>query len=105
MKLQIVEYSVPSVIDRNMNYCYILELDEKGIVWCSSTQKLETEKVIGILNRKLLDEHIDLNMEHLVKFNMVGTVPKILFVEDVSDSFLKEIFVERRKKAIEEDFK
>ena len=106
MKLQIVEYRVPIILEGNIHYRYMLELDEKAILWTlPSPMKKELKSVYNRLMSKLLDENIDHNMEHYVKFNNInGVESEVIFETEVSDSFLKELYIEKRIKAIEKDF-
>ena len=70
MKLQIVEYRVPNMLEGNIHYRYMLELDEKAILWTPPAPiKKELKQVYNRLMSKLLDENIDHNMEHYVMLN------------------------------------
>ena len=108
MKLQIVEYKTPNMLEGNTHYRYMLELDGKVVLWTySSSQPTELKQVYNILMTKLLDENIDYNLEHFMKFNInmiPGCERKVIFEGEVSDSYLKELYVEKRMKAIEKDF-
>lgn len=54
---------------------------------------------------KLLDDNIDYNMEHYVKFNKWhGLEVEVIFETEVSDAYLKELYIEKRMKAIEKYF-
>ena len=64
MKLQIVEYRAPNMLEGNIHYRYMLELDEKLILWSPpSPIKKELKQVYNKLMEKLLDDNIDYNME------------------------------------------
>lgn len=106
MKLQIVEYRVINVLGGYVNYHYILEFDEKYILWTPPTpSKKELKKVYSILMNKLLDKNIDLNPEHWVKLGKLkGIDRKVLFEQEVPETYLKELKIERRIKEIEKDF-
>lgn len=81
MKLQIVEYRAPNMLEGNIHYRYMLELD-KRVVLCTppSPMKKELKNVYNILMSKLLDENIDYNMEHYVKFNKLpGIEIEVIF--------------------------
>ena len=106
MKLQIVEYRMPNQLEGNIHYRYMLELDEKAILWTPpAPTKKEQKQVYNILMDKLLDDNIDYNMEHYVKFNkIIGVESEVIFEKEVSDAYLKELYVEKRMKAIEKDF-
>ena len=106
MKLQIVEYRAPNILEGYIHHRYMLELDEKAIL-CTppSPMKKELKQVYNILMDKLLDENIDYNMEHYVKLNKwPGIEKEVIFEKEVSDSYLKELYIEKRMKDIEEDF-
>lgn len=106
MKLQIVEYRAPNMLEGYINYRYMFELDEKAILWTpSSPMKKELKQVYNKLMSKLLDENIDYNMEHYIKFNdLPGIEKEVIFETKVSDAYLKELYIEKRIKAIEKDF-
>ena len=107
MKLQIVEYRVPIILEGNIHYRYMLELDEKAILWTPPAPiKKELKQVYNILMEKLLDDNIDYNMEHYVMLNKwPGIECEVIFETEVSDSYLKELYIEKRMKSIEQDFK
>ena len=107
MKLQIVEYRAPNMLEGYILYRYMLELDEKAILWTPpSPMKKELKEVYNILIDKLLDENKDYNIEHYIKLNVwPGIEKEVIFETKVSDSYLKELYIEKRIKAIEEDFK
>lgn len=106
MKLQIVEYRAPNMLEGNIHYRYMLELDEKVILWTPQAPiKKELKEVYNILMDKLLDDNIDYNMKHYIKFNkIIGVESEVMFETEVSESYLKELYVEKRMKAIEKDF-
>lgn len=107
MKLQIVEYSALNVLEGAIHYRYMLELDEKTVLWTPPTpKKKELKKVYSILMNNLLNKYTDYNMEHYVKINKwPGLERKVIFEKEVSDAFLKELCIKQRIQAIEEDFK
>lgn len=106
MKLQIVEYRAPNMLEGNIHYRYMLELDEKIVLWTPpSPMKKEPKMVYNILMSKLLDENIDCNMEHYIKLNKwPGIEIEVIFEKEVSDAYLKELYTEKRMKDIEKDF-
>jgi hypothetical protein len=107
MKLQIVEYSAPNMLEGNRHYRYMLELDEKGILWTQpAPTKKELKQVYNILLDKMLDYNIDYYMEHFVTpTKLPGIERQVIFETEVSDAYFKELYIEKRKKAIEKDFK
>ena len=106
MKLQIVEYRAPNMLEGNIHYRYMLELDEKVVLWIPPEPiKKEPKSVYNELMSKLLDENIDYNMEHYIKLNEWPGIEKdVIFETKVSDAYLKELYIEKRMKAIEKDF-
>lgn len=106
MRLRIVEYSAHDILNGNKNYRYILELDERCVLWLHSKEKTETEQVIRLL-MKSLEHEIDYNMEHYVTINdnIPGLEKEIIFEQEVSDTFLKELKIKRRIEDLAEDFK
>ena len=106
MKLQIVEYRAPNILEGYIHYRYMLELDEKVVLWTPlSPMKKELKSVYNILMSKLLDENTDYNMEHYIKLNKwPGIECEVIFEKEVSDTYLKELSIERRMKAMEKDF-
>lgn len=106
MKLQIVEYGAPNMLEGNIHYRYMLELDEKVILWTQpALTKKELKQVYNILMEKLLDDNIDYNMEHYILLNKwPGLEREVIFETEVSDAYLKELYIEKRMKAIEKDF-
>ena len=106
MKLQIVEYRAPNILEGNIHYRYMLELDEKAILWTTpAPTKKDLKQVYNILMKKLLDDNIDYNIEHYVKFNkIIGLESEVIFETEVSESYLKELYIEKRMKSTEQDF-
>lgn len=106
MKLQIVEYRVINVLGGYVNYHYILEIDEKYVLWTNpSPVKKELKDVYSLLMNKLLDENTDLNPEHWSKLGKLkGVDRQVLFEQEVPETYLKELKIERRIKEIEKDF-
>lgn len=106
MKLQIVEYKFQNILEGNILYRYMLELDEKAVLWIPPTPTKESsEKVYSILMNKMLDKNTDLKFEHCVRLsNIPGVNREVIFEKEVSDTFLKELYIERKMKDIEEDF-
>lgn len=106
MKLQIVEYREQNMLEGNILYRYMLELDEKFVIWTPPLPiKKEPKKICNKLMDKLLDDNMDRNLEHYVKLNKwPGLEREVIFEKEVPDAYLKELYIERRMKAIEEDF-
>lgn len=109
MKLQIVEYKTPNMLEGNIHYRYMLGLDGRVICWTGpSSTKRELKEVYSILMDKLLDGIPDLNPEHYMKFDVKmipGCETEVIFEGEVSNTYWKELYTERKMKAIEEDFK
>lgn len=108
MKLQIVEYRVLNQLEGNIHHRYMLELDGRVIRWSgSSATKRELKEVYNILMNNWSDAIKDFNPENYPKMNVKmipGCEKEVIFEQEVSDSFLKELYIERRMKDIEEDF-
>ena len=107
MKLQIVEYRALNMLEGVINYRYILELDEKIVLWTPSTpKKKEPKEAYRMLIKEMLNKNIDYNMEHYVKLNnWPGVEREVIVEEELSDSYLKELHIKQRIQDIEEDFK
>ena len=107
MKLQIVEYKMLDLLERNILYRYILYIDERAVVWTGSTsEKFSGEKVYDKLSQYLTNECKDYNINSYPRYNHIsGAKEDVVFEKEVSDSYLKELYVETRIKALAEDFK
>lgn len=107
MKLQIVEYEIKNYLEGNIDYRYMLELDESVVLWTCYKTPIELKVVYDKLINRLLDENIDYDLKHGMKFNIhmnPGLERKVLFEKEVSDTFLKELYVERKLNKIKEMF-
>lgn len=108
MKLQIVEYKTPDMLEGNIHHRYMLELDGRVICWTGPTpNKRGLREVYSLLMNKLLDGIPDLNIEHYMKFDgkmIPGWEKEVIFEREVSDAYWKELYSERRMKEIEKDF-
>jgi len=107
MKLQIVEYKIPDLLEVNINYRYVLYVDGRALVWSdSSIGKLPSEVVYDKLTQYLANNCKDYNIHSYTKYqNIFGFGGEVVFEKEVSDSYLKELYNARRMKALEEDFK
>lgn len=107
MKLQIVEYRALNILEGNIHYRYMLELDEKAVLWTTPTAtKKEPKKVYSTLMSNLSNKYTDYNMEHYVTIDKwPGLEREVLFEKEVSDAFLKELHIKQRIQAIEGDIK
>lgn len=108
MKLQIVEYKKYDQINMCERYRYTLELDGRLMLQFESMnvsfpQDYVTNKLMASV--RLLT---DLDLEHYNIFNgdkLPEIRKKVLFVQEVSDHYLKDLMIQQRIKDIEGDFK
>ena len=108
MKLQIVEYKTYDQMNMCERYRYTLELDGRLMLQFESMnisfqQDYVTNKLIESV--RLLT---DLDLEHYNIFNgnkLPDISKKVLFEQEVSDHYLKDLMIQQRIKDIEGDFK
>ena len=108
MKLQIVEYKVHNIMSFNPVYTYTLELDGKRIIQTSSTTELTKERIANLLLDKIPDLIRSFNIKdypYSVDKSFPGLRYKVIFEQEVSNSFLKELYTKHRIEDMEEDFK
>ena len=107
MKLQIIEYKLSDPVNMCDRYRYTLELDGRlmlqfELMNVSAPHDFAIKKLMSYL--RLLT---DLDLEHYNRFN-IGKTPgiskKILFEQEVSDHYLKDLKIQQRIKDIEGDF-
>ena len=107
IKLQIVEYKLTDLLNGCDRYRYTLEIDGRLMLQFESMDvSLPQDYVINKLlnNLRLLT---DLDLEHYNRFNIgkvQGISKKILFEQEVSDHYLKDLKIQERIKDIEGDF-
>lgn len=107
MKIQIVEYKLHTPTSLSVINRYTLELDNRVLL------QFDFENIslpVDYVTKKLMS-HLrlltDYDLENYKRFhidNLTGISKKILLEQEVSDSFLKELYVEKKMKAIEGDF-
>lgn len=108
MKLQLVEYKSFDQLNMCDMYRYTLELDGRLMLRFETMNlRVPMDDVIKKLmaSLRLLT---DFNLEHYNKFNfdkMPGISKKVLFEQEVPDTYLKNLCIESRIKQIQEDFK
>lgn len=108
MKIQIVEYKKYDQINMCERYRYTLELYGRLMLQFESMnvsfpQDYVTNKLMTSV--RLLT---DLDLEHYNIFNgnkLTGIIKKVLFEQEVSDHYLKDLIIQQRIKDIEGDFK
>lgn len=108
MKLQIIEYKIPSLLEGNILYRYILYIDGRTLAWTGSTpEKSSGEKVYDKLTQYLANNCKYLDINDYPMFNRIddGLEQDVVFEKEVCDSYLKELYVKTRIQDIEEDFK
>ena len=106
MKLQIVEYCVPSILEGFMKYRYVLQLDERALAWSVSRERrLQLNDVYDTLTMHLLNGNLDYNLEHYPEVGpLYGIECEVIYEQEVSNSYLKDLYVKSRIKEIEGDF-
>ena len=106
MKLQIVEYKMSNLLERNIQYRYILCIDRRAVIWSGNVpEKSSGEKVYDKLSSDLANNCKDYNINSYPRFNRIpGEESNVVFEKEVCDSYLKELYVETKMKAIEKDF-
>ena len=107
MKLQIVEYKLTDIFNGCCRYRYTLEIDRRLILQFESMDKRFPKDYI---TNKLINNAryiTDQNLEHYPRFN-TDNIPdisnKILFEQEVSDHYFKDIKIQQRIKELERDF-
>ena len=107
MKLQIVEYRYDDIMNGEKHYRYTLEIEGRAITWTGSRAKKSSgAEVYNNLTTYLSNNCIEYNINHYPRYNNIpGVESEVIFEQEVSDKFLKEMFVDRRIKELEEDFK
>lgn len=105
IKLQVVEYESYDLRVACYKYRYILELDGRWMLHLVSVNTiLPTDYVIKELMKKV---HLltDIDLEHYNRFNkMPGIAKKVLFEQEVSDHYLKDLKIQQRINDLEKDF-
>ena len=108
MKLQIVEYKIDNIMSFNPLYTYTLELDGKRIIQSSSTTELTKKRIANLLLDKIPDLIRSFNINdypYSVDKSFPGLRYKVIFEQEVSNLFLKELYTKHRIEDMEEDFK
>lgn len=107
MKLQIIEYKLSDLVNMCDRYRYTLELDGRLMLQFES---MDVSLPQDYVTNKLMDSVrllTDLDLEHYNRFNIdktPGISKKILFEQEVSDHYLKDLKIQQRIKDIEGDF-
>lgn len=105
MKLQIIEICGVDILNDNKNYEYILEIDERLIVMTTYRAKKTADEAYKDLSLYFFNSCHDFNLEH---YGLLGIRPeldmKVIAEQEVSDTYLKDLYIESRKKSIDEDF-
>lgn len=108
MKLQIVEYEIRDCTNICNRHRYILEMDGRVMLQFESEVELTKEFVIAKLIKNIKILH-DLDIEHYPKLNIdknpsIFNKKTIIFEQEVSDHYLKDLKIQQRIKEIEGDF-
>jgi hypothetical protein len=106
MKLQIIEICAVDELHDIKIYKYILEIDERHIVSTSiNIAKKTADEAYKDLSLIFFNSCHDFNPEH---YCLLGIIPeldmKVIAEQEVSDTFLKDLYVDVRMKSIDEDF-
>lgn len=106
MKLEIVEFRMIDILNDTCNYRYVLELNERLLYFITAPRQQTPDRIYDRLMNHFLESNIDYNLEHYTLYGPIqGIDYKVIFEQEVSDTYLKDLYIERRMKAIEEDFK
>lgn len=106
MKLQIVEFRINDILNGTFNYRYVLELNERLLLITTSPTQQTPDRIYNTLMNNFLEYIIDYNLEHYTLYNpIVGIDYKVIFEQEVPDTYLKDLYTESRLKDIEKDFK
>ena len=106
MKLQIIEISYCDLQDGCWHYRYLLEIDRRLVAITENTTKeMNKDEAYYTLTRKFLEESFDTNLEHYNRFNQMSEVGwKVIFEQEVSDHYLKDLKIQQRINELEKDF-
>lgn len=105
MKLQIVEFIMNDILNGTRNYRYVLELNERLLFSITSPTEQTPYRIYNLLMNQFLESNIDYNLEHYTLYGpIVGIDYKVIFEQEVPDTYLKDLYTESRMKAIEGDF-
>ena len=106
MKLQIIEISYCDLQDGCWHYRYLLELDERLVATTENTIKeMNKDEAYETMIRFLFDKSFDTNLEHYNRFNQLsGLSWKVIFEQEVSDHYLKDLIIQKRINELEKDF-
>lgn len=107
MKLQIVEYKFTYPVNMRARYRYALELDGKLMLLFEtmdvSLQPDYTIKKLMTSIRLLTD--FDLGHYNAIYYDKIpGISKKVIFEQEVSDHYLKDLKIQRRIEDLERDF-
>ena len=107
MKLQIVEYKVTDLLDGCDRYRYTLELDGRvllyfGPVDVSIQHDFAINKLMSSI--RLLTDY-DLNHYNAINYDKIpGINKKVIFEQEESDHYLKDLKIQERIEDLERDF-
>ena len=105
MKLQIVEFRMIDILNGTCNYRYVLELNGRLLFFTTSPTQQTPDRIYNRLMHHLLESNIDYNLEHYTLYGKIeGINYKVIFEQEVPDTYLKDLYTESRLKDIEEDF-
>lgn len=105
MKLQIVEFRMIDMLNGTCNYHYLLGLNGRLLFSTTSPTQQTPDRIYNILMLQFLESNIDYNLEHYTLYGPIeGINYKVIFEQEVTDTYLKYLYTELRLKDIEGDF-
>ena len=105
MKLEIVEFKLNDILNGTCNYRYVLELNQRLLFSITSPTQQSQDRICNRLMHHFLESNIDYNLEHYILYGPIeGINYKVIFEQEIPDTYLKDLYTERRMKAIEGDF-
>ena len=107
MKLQVVEYKLTDLLNGCDRYRYTLELDGRLMLMFESMD-VSVSRDVAIMKFMIhLRLLTDYDLEHYSRFNydkIPGISKKVIFEQEVSDHYLKDLKIQRRIEDLERDF-
>lgn len=107
MKLQIVEYKLSDSVNMCDRYRYTLELDDRALLHFESMDFSMPDDCVIKKLMPYIRLLTDYDLEHYNRFNIdkiPGISKKVIFEQEVSDHYLKDLKIQRRIEELEKDF-
>lgn len=107
MKLQIIELRCVDLLEGTELFKYILELNERIIIITDKVKsKLSAVEAYKLIICNGFNQGHSFNLED---YCLLGIIPeldmKVIFEQEVPNTYLKDLYIESRKIAIDDDFK